>query len=91
MSAEAPRTPDAVARDIERERDQLAAAVSNLRNDFSAATNPRTVLRERWPVLAGVAALTIGVVALVVVAKRRSPDEVVLARLGRLVIVQRDE
>ena len=40
LSADAPRTPDAVAGDIERERERLAAAVSNLRDDFRTATNP---------------------------------------------------
>jgi hypothetical protein len=90
VSADAPRTPDAVARDIERERDQLAAAVSNLRSDFRTATDPRTMLRERWPLLAGLAAVMAGVIAVIVLAKRHSPDEVELARIGRLVIVQRD-
>ena len=46
LSADAPRTPDAVAGDIERERERLAAAVSNLRDDFGTATDPRTVLRR---------------------------------------------
>jgi hypothetical protein len=90
VSDGAPRTPDAVTRDIERERDQLAAAVSNLRSDFRTATDPRTVLRERWPLIAGIAAVAAALVALVVLIKRHSPDEVELARIGRLVIVQRD-
>ena len=48
------------------------------------------MLRERWPLLAGIAVVVTGVVAVIVLAKRHSPDEVVLARIGRLVIVQRD-
>ena len=64
--------------------------MSNLRNDFRAATDPRAVLRERWPLLAGLAVVMAGVIALIVLAKRHSPDEVELARIGRLVIVQRD-
>ena len=53
----APRTPETVTRDIEREREQLALAVSHLRSDLRAATDIRAVVKAKLPLLAAVAGL----------------------------------
>ncbi|HWG56818.1 MAG TPA: DUF3618 domain-containing protein [Gaiellaceae bacterium] len=46
------RTPDAVRRDIEREREQLAQAVEELREGLGEATDVAGKIRERLPVVA---------------------------------------
>jgi hypothetical protein len=58
----AARSPDHVRRDIERERDDLAAAVDHLRTELGEAADLRGKLRAHLPVvLAGAA--TAGFVA----------------------------
>jgi hypothetical protein len=46
------RTPDAVRREIEAERVQLATAVEQLREGLGEATNVAAKLRSRLPVVA---------------------------------------
>ena len=46
------RTPDAVRREIEAERVQLATAVEQLREGLGEATNVAARLRSRLPVVA---------------------------------------
>jgi len=46
------RTPDAVRREIEAERVQLATAVEQLREGLGEATNVAAKLRARLPVVA---------------------------------------
>jgi hypothetical protein len=46
------RTPDAIRRDIETEREQLAQAVEELREGLGEATNVAARLRERLPAVA---------------------------------------
>jgi Protein of unknown function (DUF3618) len=46
------RTPDAVRREIERERDQLAHAVEELRDGLGEATDVAGKLRAKLPVVA---------------------------------------
>ena len=46
------RTPEAVRRDIEAERRQLASAVEQLRDGLGEATDVAAKLRSRLPVVA---------------------------------------
>jgi hypothetical protein len=46
------RTPEAVRREIEAERRQLASAVEQLRNGLGEATDVAAKLRSRLPVVA---------------------------------------
>jgi hypothetical protein len=48
----APRTPDRVLEDIEREREGLATAVEHLRGELGDATDVTAKLRSNLPVLA---------------------------------------
>ena len=58
-----PRTPETVTSEIEREREQLVQAVSTFRTDLRAATNIRTILRTKWPQIAGAAVVVSGALA----------------------------
>jgi hypothetical protein len=84
------RTPEAVAQEIEREREQLGLAVSNLRSELRAATDVRALLRSRWPQLSAVATIAVGAIAFRAVLRRRSRHEPTLARFGRFAIVERE-
>jgi hypothetical protein len=89
-----PRTAEAVTREIELERERLAAAVSTLRSDLQAAANPRAVLGATWPALAAIGALAGIVVAIRIVLARRQAEpevvrEVVRARFGRFTVLER--
>jgi hypothetical protein len=86
-----PRTPETVTSEIERERDRLVQAVSNLRTDLRAATSVRTILRTKWPLIVGAAAVGGGVLAAVLLLRGRHPEPAVLARIGRLAIIQQDD
>ena len=84
----APRTPETVTRDIEREREQLALAVSHLRSGLKAATDIRAVIKAKLPLLAAVAGLAGGALtAKHFIKQRRKPT--VWARLGRFTIIER--
>jgi hypothetical protein len=86
------RTPELVTREIQREREELARAVSHLRTELKAATDVRTIVRTKWPQLAVAAGLAAGVIAARRVVRRRRErerDPVVLARIGRFLIVDR--
>ncbi|HEX7084316.1 MAG TPA: hypothetical protein VF186_09410 [Gaiellaceae bacterium] len=48
----APRTPDRVREDIEKERESLATAVEHLRGELGDATDLTGKLRSKLPVLA---------------------------------------
>lgn len=54
----AQRTPAEVKRDIESERQQLAAAVNELRESLGEATNVTAKLKAKLPLVAGAAATT---------------------------------
>jgi hypothetical protein len=87
-----PRTAETVTREIEVERDRLAAAVSNLRGDLKAAANPRALLRATWPGLAVLGMLVGGAVAFGIVRGQREQEivrEVVRARFGRFTVLER--
>jgi hypothetical protein len=54
------RTPEQVAREIAREREQLAAAVAHLRGELKQATDVKTMLKQHAPKIALVAAVYVG-------------------------------
>jgi hypothetical protein len=83
------RTTETVAQEIEREREQLGLAVSNLRSELRAATDVRALLRSRWPQLSAVATIAVGAIAFRAVLRRRNRHESTLARFGRFAIVER--
>ncbi len=87
-----PRTPETVTSEIEREREQLVQAVSTFRTDLRAATNIRTILHTKWPQIAGAAVVVSGALATGLVLRgRRDREPAVLARIGRLAIIQKDD
>jgi hypothetical protein len=88
--ASAPRTPESVAQDIQREREQLALAVSHLRSELKAATDVKAMLRSKWPQLSAVATIAVGALAFRAVLKRHGRRETTRARFGRFAVVERD-
>jgi hypothetical protein len=85
------RTPELVQGEIERERNELAAAVDQLK--ASLAIGP--VLRAKLPVIAAGAAGTGfvfagGIGAVLRLLARRSREGHERARLGRFLIIERD-
>jgi hypothetical protein len=86
-----PRTPETVTQDIEREREQLAQAVSHLRSDLKAATDVKAMLRSKWPQISAVATIAVGALAFrAVLRRRRRNGGVERLRFGRFVVVERD-
>ena len=84
----APRTPELVTSEIEREREKLALAVSHLRSDLRAATDVRAVVRSKLPRIVVATVVAGGAfAALRVLRHRREPS--VWARFGRFSIVER--
>lgn len=84
----AARSPDHVRRDIERERDDLAAAVDHLRAELGEAADLRGKLRAHLPVvLAGAATAGFvvagGLGATLRYAARRGREGHERAQLGR--------
>jgi hypothetical protein len=89
------RTAEEVRREIEAERDQLAAAVDDLRDGIGEATNVEAKLRAKLPAVAA-GALGVGFVvaggigATMRLFARRSREGTEKARFGRFRIVDRD-
>jgi hypothetical protein len=87
------RTIEQVTDEIEREREELAAAVSQLRGELRRATDPRVIARQRLPQLLAVAAVGVSVLVGIRALKRRRREEaaepVPRLRLGRFVVVER--
>jgi hypothetical protein len=82
------RTPETVTREIEREREQLALAVSHLRSELKAATDVRAFVRAKLPWIAAAAGLAgAALTAKRFVKQRRRPK--VWGRLGRFTLVER--
>jgi len=88
------RTPEQVRREIETERDQLAASVDHLRAEIGEATDIGAKVRSKLPVvtagalgvgffLAGGVGATIGLLA------RRGREGRRKARVGRFSFVER--
>jgi uncharacterized membrane protein len=91
----AQRTPEQVRSDIEREREQLAHAVDQLRGSLGEATNVSAKLKAKLPMVAGAAAsvgfvLAGGVGATMRYLARRGRDGHERVRAGRFSIIDRD-
>jgi len=95
MAATNSRTAEDVRSEIEAERDQLAAAVDDLRDGIGEATNVGAKLRAKLPAVAA-GALGVGFVvaggigATMRLFARRSREGTEKARFGRFRIVNRD-
>jgi hypothetical protein len=92
--ANAGRTTEDVRRDIDAERERLAAAVEELREEMGEATNVTAKLRSKLPLVAAGAAgtgflLAGGVGATMRLLFRRGREGREKARLGRFTIVDR--
>ena len=88
------RTSEQVRHDIEREREQLASAVDELRGSLDEATNVTAKLTAKLPVVAGVAAsagfiLAGGVGATMRYLARRGREGDEQLRAGRFSLVRR--
>jgi len=89
------RTAEDVRREIEAERNQLAAAVDDLRDGIGEATNVGAKLRAKMPAVAA-GALGVGFVvaggigATMRMFARRSREGKEKARFGRFRLVDRD-
>jgi hypothetical protein len=89
------RTAEQVRRDIEQEREQLAQAVDELREEMGEATNVSAKLRANLPVAAAgavgagfVIAGGIGATARLIFRRGREGTE--KARFGRFTLIDRD-
>ncbi len=91
----ATRNVEQVTREIEQERDQLAAAVSQLRGELRRATDVRTIARDRLPELGAAVVLGVGLMAAVFTLRRRrrirerQPEPLWKLRIGRYMITER--
>jgi hypothetical protein len=89
-----PRTSEELRRELEAERERLAAAVEALRSDLGEAANVAAKLRERLPLVAG-GALGLGFVAAggigatVRLIFRRGREGQTKARVGRFSLLDR--
>jgi hypothetical protein len=91
----APRTPEEIRRDLDRQRDGLATAVEQLRDELGEATDIAGKLRAKLPVAAVGAAgagffLAGGVGATMRYLARRSREGSEKARVGRWSLLDRD-
>ena len=94
MAGDNSRTPEAVRREIESERERLADAVDSLRAGVSEATDVSTKLRANLPVVAGGALgagffLAGGIGATMRLLARRSREGREKARLGPFSFIDR--
>jgi hypothetical protein len=95
MAAKGLTPEQQLRRDIEAERDQLAAAVDHLRDEISEATNVGAKLRAKLPIVTGVALgagflFAGGVGATMRLLARRGREGREKARFGRFSFVDRD-
>ena len=89
------RTAEQVRRDIEQERDQLAHAVEELREEMGEATNVSAKLRANMPVVAAGAigagfVIAGGVGATARLLFRRGREGTAKARFGRFTLIGPD-
>jgi len=89
------RTPEQVRREIETERDQLAASVDHLRAEVAEATDVGAKIRSKLPVVAAGAVgagffIAGGVGATMRLLARRGREGRTKARFGRFSFVDRD-
>jgi len=90
------RTANEVRRDIETEREQLAAAVEDLRGGLADVTNIGAKLRSKLPLVAAGALgagffLGGGIGATMRLIARRGREGTTKARLGPFSLVDRDD
>lgn len=95
MAAGNARTPEELRRQIEAERDELAAAVDTLRAEIGEATNVGAKLKARLPAVAAGAlgagfVLAGGIGATMRLFARKSREGTEKARFGRFRLVDRD-
>jgi uncharacterized protein DUF3618 len=88
------RTPEQVRREIETERDQLAASVDHLRAEIGEATDIGAKVRSKLPVVTAGALgvgffLAGGVGATMRLLARRGREDRRKARVGRFSFVER--
>ncbi|HEY6835776.1 MAG TPA: DUF3618 domain-containing protein [Gaiellaceae bacterium] len=89
------RSPEDVRRDIESQRERLAASVEDLRDGIGEATDLRRVLEGKLPVATAAALgagffLAGGIGATMRLIMRRSREGHTRARLGHFSLVDRD-
>jgi uncharacterized membrane protein len=89
------RTAEQVRLEIQAERNQLAAAVDDLREEIGEATNVSAKLKAKLPVIAAGAAgagfvIAGGIGATMRLLARRSREGTEKARFGRFKLVDRD-
>jgi hypothetical protein len=89
------RTPEEIRRDLDQQRDGLASAVEQLRDELGEATDITGRLRAKLPVVAAGAAgagffLAGGVGATMRYLARRSREGTEKARVGRWSLLDRD-
>ena len=89
------RTPEQVRREIETERDQLAASVDHLRAEVAEAADIGAKIRSRLPVVAAGAVgagffIAGGIGATMRLLARRGREGRTKARFGRFSFVDRD-
>jgi hypothetical protein len=95
MAATHERSADEIRREIEQERERLATAVEQLRDELSEATDVTSKLRAQLPVVAAGAlsagfVLAGGIGATMRYLARRSREPRETARVGRWSILDRD-
>ena len=93
------RTQEQVTREIAREREQLAAAVSHLRGELKQAADVKAMLKAHAPKLAAVAAVYVGYKVVKFLAWQKARESAVehalehdreVLRFGRFTLRQRD-
>ncbi|HEY7149233.1 MAG TPA: hypothetical protein VH420_07285 [Gaiellaceae bacterium] len=89
------RTPEQVRREIETERDQLAASVDHLRAEVAEATDIGSKIRAKLPIVVAGAIgagffVAGGVGATMRLLARRGREGTTKARFGRFSFVDRD-
>jgi hypothetical protein len=87
-----PRTAEVVTEEIQREREELARAVTHLRSELKAATDVRQILRTKWPHITIAVTFAAGVITARQLLRRRREREtngIVRARFGRFTVVER--
>jgi hypothetical protein len=95
MAAGNGRTTDAIRREIEAEREQLAASVESLREGLGEVTDVTGKLRAKLPLVAAGALgagffLAGGIGATMRLLARRGREGTTRARYGRFRLVERD-
>ena len=86
----AQRTPEQVAHEIQREREQLANAVAHLRTDLREVANVGAMVKAQLPRLAATAGVATAALIVLRAIRRRRRRPTVLANFGRYAVIERD-